>query len=74
MKTRKAGRTWNDLRETGSDRSAPTAVMTPIATQPIAPLVEASAIQVDETGTIALVVPQALQPNPATCSASMTTP
>ncbi len=72
IQTHKAGRTWHDLRNTGSDRAA-TAVSTPIA-QTANPIVEASAIEVDATGAIALVAPQSIQSNPATCAVSMTSP
>ncbi len=67
IQTRKAGRTWNDLRDTGSDRSASTTVTTSIA-QTANPIVEASAIEVDATGAIALIAPKSIEfQSAATC-------
>lgn len=54
IQTHKAGRTWNDLRNTGSDRSATTAVIIPIAQ---APLVEASVLRTNADGSIDLIAP-----------------
>jgi large exoprotein involved in heme utilization and adhesion len=53
IQTRKSDRTWHDLRST---IAANPAMIQPIASaQPIQRLVEASAIEVDETGAITLV-------------------
>ncbi len=54
IQTRKSDRTWNDLRDTRTDRSATTAVMTPIAQ---APIVEASALRTNADGSIDLIAP-----------------
>jgi filamentous hemagglutinin family protein len=68
----KTNRSWHDLRSTVATTSTP---IQPIATvPPMTQLVEASAIQVDETGTISLIAPQSIPPNPATCATSMTHP
>jgi filamentous hemagglutinin family protein len=61
-------RPWNDLRPIITTNSTP---IQPIASaQPITQLVEASAIEIDETGAISLVAPQNMNSNPATCALS----
>jgi hypothetical protein len=50
------------------------AIVQPIAETRNQSIVEASAIEVDETGAIALVAPQSIQSNPATCAVSIITP
>jgi filamentous hemagglutinin family protein len=65
----KTDRPWNDLRPTVA---TPSTMIQPMATVPaITQLVEASAIEVDETGAISLVAPQVVHPNSATCSAAL---
>ncbi len=76
IQIRRTDRPWNDLRLNSLQASA---IVPPIIAQPIAetrdqPIVEASAIEVDETGAIVLVSPQSVKPNPSTCAQSMTTP
>jgi filamentous hemagglutinin family protein len=72
MKKQGVNRPWRDLRPIVTTASTP---IQPIATvPPMTQLVEASAIQVDETGTISLIAPQSIPPNPATCATSMTHP
>jgi filamentous hemagglutinin family protein len=60
----KTDRPWNDLRNTGSDRSATTAVITPLAMPPgtgiaqaQAQIVEASALRTNPDGSIELIAP-----------------
>ncbi len=68
----KGNRTWHDLRPITASNPA---IVYPIdGYNPAQPIVEASAIEVDETGSIALVAPQSISSNPATCASSMTTP
>jgi filamentous hemagglutinin family protein len=65
-------RPWKDLRPIIATTSTP---IQPIASiSPITQLVEASAIEVDETGAISLVAPQTISSNPATCATSMRNP
>jgi filamentous hemagglutinin family protein len=65
----KTNRTWHDLRPMIVTTSTPIQPITSVP--PMTQLVEASAIQVDETGAIALVAPQSIPSNPATCATSM---
>ncbi len=74
MQKHGADRTWHDLREIGRDRSVSNAVIIPIAQAP-GSIVEASAIEVDETGAIDLVAHHAaLNPTPVTCGLSSVPP
>jgi filamentous hemagglutinin family protein len=52
IKNNHTNRTWHDVRTNSLQTSS---IVIPIATQPIEPLVEASGIEVDTTGAIALV-------------------
>ncbi len=56
IKKRGSDRTWNDLRDTSTDRSVPTSVILPIA-QAKTPIVEASALRSNPDGSIELVAP-----------------
>jgi filamentous hemagglutinin family protein len=68
----KTDRPWRDLRPTIATTSTP--IQPLAAVPPTTQLVEASAIEVDETGAISLVTPQSIHPNPATCATSMGNP
>jgi filamentous hemagglutinin family protein len=64
-------RPWTDMRTLSVSRIT----VQPIVNEhPIKPIVEASAIEMDETGAISLVTPQIINPNSGTCAESMTTP
>jgi filamentous hemagglutinin family protein len=69
MKSSRTDRTWHDLRPTVVTNSV---VTNSVTAQPIVtsqPLVEASAFEVDETGTIILVATKPIAPQPAaTCA------
>jgi filamentous hemagglutinin family protein len=68
MQVRKSDRPWKDIRPTVATVSNP---IQPIASvQPTTQLLEASTIEVDETGVISLVAPQRMNSNPATCALS----
>jgi large exoprotein involved in heme utilization and adhesion len=67
MKTRASDRTWHDLRTHTLQGST---IVPPIAQNIHQPIVEASAIEVDETGAIDLVAPKSIQSNPVTCAVS----
>jgi hypothetical protein len=59
-------RPWNDLRPTVAPPSTP--IQSSAAVPPMTQLVEASAIEVDETGAIALVAAKSIPSQPgATC-------
>jgi filamentous hemagglutinin family protein len=67
IQTGKTDRPWKDLRPTVATPSTP--IQPPLtAVAPMPQLVEASAIEVDETGVISLVAPQSMNSNPATCA------
>ncbi len=55
MKTRKTDRTWNDFRTTTLQASA---IVNPMAENYSQPIVEASALHIDETGSISLITPK----------------
>ena len=60
---RGSDRSWHDLRPTTNSAATPVAI-----TNPVKPLIEASAIQVDKSGTIALVTAKPVElPSTATC-------
>ncbi len=62
---KKSDRPWNDLRSNSLQASAP---VNSIAEKHSQPIVEASAIQLDALGTIALVAPSPIErPSAATC-------
>jgi filamentous hemagglutinin family protein len=66
IKTRTSDRPWNDLRSFTA--ANPTFIQPIAATQPIPTIVEASAIEIDETGAIALVIPKPIEsPSAGTC-------
>ncbi len=88
MRKRTSDRSWYDLRplSTSPQRLKITAIpstlqpltesvpRTIVSESPMKQLVEASTIEVNATGAIALVASQSIRPNPSNCSGSMTTP
>ncbi len=68
----RTNRTWHDLRPVNVSNL--TTVRPIVNDNAINPIVEASAIEVDATGSIALVAPQSIPPNPGTCVRLATNP